>query len=351
MGKKNFKKFTKPKEKIIVDDQNVNLPFEGEDEFNIEDMIEEINPNDVVIVESNGNKKRRYEKIKDLKAKEADNGPKKKKNKKDEQLKTSETDEEKSDQSDVEEDKSDKKKPDGAKDKKKKRRRSKKADKKKEADAANKDKVQKSEKVEKAEEEKGDNINQNGKNEESIETEKVEKDKFDENDVSEKPKSGKKPGVVDPSTLDLDMSAWDEFYLPSQVMDGLRKMRYTKPTEIQEKVLPEAITKRFDILGAAETGSGKTMAFCIPIAVRLLENEEKKGLRSLILAPTRELVMQIYKEMQRLLEFTPFNVIPVIGGINEQKQERLLKWNPEVIVATPGRFWALCESNAFLKSF
>lgn len=98
-------------------------------------------------------------------------------------------------------------------------------------------------------------------------------------------------------------------------------------------------------------GSGKTMAFCIPIATRLMQTEEKEGLRALILAPTRELVMQIKKEMERLLEFTPFTVIPVIGGLNEQKQERLLKWKPEVIVASPGRFYALSERDNYLKNF
>ncbi|KAE9551262.1 hypothetical protein FO519_005519 [Halicephalobus sp. NKZ332] len=233
MGKKNFKKAKKPKDQGTVDESNMNLPFEGQDEFDIADFIEEIDPKDVVISGS------------------------------------------------------------------------------------------KAEKI-------------NSKDKETTES---------------KPKKGKKPGVVDPKTLSLDMSSWDRFFLPAEVLDGLRKMRYTKPTEIQERVLPEAIVKRFDILGAAETGSGKTMAFCIPMATRLVQTEKKQGLRALILAPTRELVMQIKKEMEKLLEFTPFTVIPVIGGLNEQKQERLLKWKPEVIVATPGRFHALSERDKFLMDF
>lgn len=92
------------------------------------------------------------------------------------------------------------------------------------------------------------------------------------------------------------------------------------------------------------------MAFCIPIATRLVESEvAKDGLRALILAPTRELVVQIYKEMEKLLEFTQFSVIPVVGGLSQQKQERLLNRKPAVIVATPGRFWTLMESTEYLQ--
>lgn len=91
------------------------------------------------------------------------------------------------------------------------------------------------------------------------------------------------------------------------------------------------------------------MSFCIPIATRLVESEAKEGFRALILAPTRELVVQIYKEMEKLLEFTRFSVIPVVGGLSQQKQERLLNRKPSVIVGTPGRFWTLMESTDYLQ--
>lgn len=66
-------------------------------------------------------------------------------------------------------------------------------------------------------------------------------------------KKGKKLGVKDPETENLDMSGWNQFYLPPEVIEGLKKMRYTKPTPIQETTLPAAILKRQDVLGAAET--------------------------------------------------------------------------------------------------
>ena len=93
------------------------------------------------------------------------------------------------------------------------------------------------------------------KNTESKRVSETKKNNKKNEGTDEKPKKGKKPGVVDPETSSLDMSAWNRFFLPSEVLDGLRKMRYTEPTEIQEKVLPEAILKRLDILGAAETVS------------------------------------------------------------------------------------------------
>uniref|UniRef100_A0A914Q646 ATP-dependent RNA helicase n=1 Tax=Panagrolaimus davidi TaxID=227884 RepID=A0A914Q646_9BILA len=181
----------------------------------------------------------------------------------------------------------------------------------------------------------------------------IESSEDEDGDAEEKSgepvKKGKKPGIKDPETANLDMSAWSQFILPPEVLEGLRKMRYTKPTPIQEMSLPAAMLKRQDLLGAAETGSGKTMAFCIPIATRLVENGVKDGLRALILAPTRELVVQIYKEMEKLLEFTQFSVIPVVGGLSQQKQERLLNRKPSVIVATPGRFWTLLEATDYLQ--
>uniref|UniRef100_A0A7E4VX70 ATP-dependent RNA helicase n=1 Tax=Panagrellus redivivus TaxID=6233 RepID=A0A7E4VX70_PANRE len=148
---------------------------------------------------------------------------------------------------------------------------------------------------------------------------------------------------------DLDMSAWDRFYLPPEIIKGLRSMKYTAPTEIQELTIPAAMLKRVDILGAAETGSGKTMAFAIPFASILVQDEPKEGIRALILAPTRELANQIYHEVSKLVAFTPLTVLPLFGGLCVQKQERLLKRKPAICIATPGRFWSLVESSEYLE--
>ncbi|VDM99096.1 unnamed protein product, partial [Thelazia callipaeda] len=124
--------------------------------------------------------------------------------------------------------------------------------------------------------------------------------------------------------------------------------KFTEPTEIQKLVIPIAIRDRLDIIGAAETGSGKTLAFGIPIVEQILadkfSNEKEtilSGIRALIFAPTRELVMQIRNQIQHLLKFTLIKVESIVGGLSLQKQERLLKRNPQIIIATPGRFSAL----------
>uniref|UniRef100_A0A0N5APZ7 ATP-dependent RNA helicase n=1 Tax=Syphacia muris TaxID=451379 RepID=A0A0N5APZ7_9BILA len=133
--------------------------------------------------------------------------------------------------------------------------------------------------------------------------------------------------------------------------------RFSTPTEIQSLVLPSAVRDKLDILGAAETGSGKTLAFLIPLICRLLEikpTEGQKKLKALILAPTRELVVQIKKYLDIFLKYTEFKAVCVVGGLSQQKQERIIKHCPEVVVATPGRFWALCEmfqSDSYLSDW
>uniref|UniRef100_A0A1I8EF86 ATP-dependent RNA helicase n=1 Tax=Wuchereria bancrofti TaxID=6293 RepID=A0A1I8EF86_WUCBA len=148
-----------------------------------------------------------------------------------------------------------------------------------------------------------------------------------------------------------DMSGWINLYISDAVLKAVADMGFTEPTEIQKLVIPSAVRDRFDIIGAAETGSGKTLAFGVPVVEHLLANQsflessgQKKGIRALILAPTRELVMQIKNHIDALLKYTPFKVASVVGGLSLQKQERILKYVPEIVIATPGRLLALMRS-------
>uniref|UniRef100_A0A0K0DF85 RNA helicase n=1 Tax=Angiostrongylus cantonensis TaxID=6313 RepID=A0A0K0DF85_ANGCA len=110
-----------------------------------------------------------------------------------------------------------------------------------------------------------------------------------------------------------------------------------------------ALRDHCDVLGAAETGSGKTLAYGIPLTARLLEMPEdayrnKTGPKALVLAPTRELVIQVMKHLTGLLKHTRFKAFPVVGGLAQVRQARILKKEmPEVIVATPGRLWAMMQ--------
>ncbi|XGW17524.1 hypothetical protein V3C99_002263 [Haemonchus contortus] len=144
-------------------------------------------------------------------------------------------------------------------------------------------------------------------------------------------------------------SSWSELYLPEQILWAIRDLGFKAPTEIQKQVLPVAVRDHCDILGAAETGSGKTLAYAIPMVTRLLELPQearlkKTGPKALILAPTRELVVQVMKHVTAVLKYTDFKAFSIVGGLAQVKQARILKeQKPEVIVATPGRLWAMMK--------
>ena len=207
--------------------------------------------------------------------------------------------------------------------------------------------------------------------------------------------------VVDGIDLDrgADISNWLEFDLHPKLLRALQDLGFTQPTPVQQECLNPAVKGRCDIIGAAETGSGKTLAFALPILHRLLtqqdeeadegsseseseeeEDEEKtqeekedeeddpfanvedesgrkgsragmtlsrrrKALRALIIAPTRELAMQVCDMIKSVARHTTISVVPVVGGMSLQKQVRLLSRRPEIVVGTPGRLWELMHQQ------
>ncbi|GAB6025895.1 ATP-dependent RNA helicase ddx24, variant 2 [Chamberlinius hualienensis] len=156
-----------------------------------------------------------------------------------------------------------------------------------------------------------------------------------------------------------DVSGWANCYVPEQVLTALSKLGFNSPTPIQEMTLPSAIRDRRDIVGAAETGSGKTLAFGIPIIHHILrEKEEEKSaavengeeqdpekLRCLIMTPTRELAIQIKNHLVAVTRFTDIKISVVVGGMAVEKQHRVLKRKPDIVIATPGRLWELIEEE------
>jgi ATP-dependent RNA helicase DDX24/MAK5 len=150
----------------------------------------------------------------------------------------------------------------------------------------------------------------------------------------------------------LPTSEWDEFHLyPSLTSSLVLELKYLSPTPIQRLCLPPGIDNGKDILGMSETGSGKTLAFGLIILHGLLTNppHPDSGLAALIITPTRELAMQITQHLRQVLVNEPLNsrprVEPIVGGISEDKQERLLSKKPAVVVATLGRLANLMESG------
>jgi len=144
---------------------------------------------------------------------------------------------------------------------------------------------------------------------------------------------------------EFDMSQWVEFGLHEEVMEGLKGLRFVSPTSIQRLVLPKAIRGGMDIFGAAETGSGKTLAFGLPILNSLLQQppNPKEGLSALILTPTRELALQVANHLKQVSKH--IKVGNLVGGMSIEKQERVLRERPEVVVATPGRLWAMIDDG------
>jgi len=130
------------------------------------------------------------------------------------------------------------------------------------------------------------------------------------------------------------------------LLDALDQRGFVQTTPIQSAVLPYALTGR-DVIGCAETGTGKTAAYVLPILSRLLrEGPNKRGsTRALILAPTRELATQIDDEIQGFAYHAPVTSAPVYGGVPMEPQERALKAGVDIVVATPGRLLDHMRSN------
>ena len=129
--------------------------------------------------------------------------------------------------------------------------------------------------------------------------------------------------------------------LPEQVLEGIREAGFVTTTPIQEAALPLAL-KGKDVAGQSQTGTGKTAAFLIAAFTRLLRTpapppSARRAPRVLVIAPTRELVVQIESDAHQLGRFTPFNIQAVYGGIDYAKQRDALAAGCDVLIGTPGR--------------
>jgi ATP-dependent RNA helicase RhlE len=122
--------------------------------------------------------------------------------------------------------------------------------------------------------------------------------------------------------------------LAEPLLEALREAGYERPTPIQQEAIPVAMKGR-DLIGLAQTGTGKTASFTLPIVHRLLEGPRRT--RVLILTPTRELCLQVEESFRKYSKFSPLNVIPVFGGVAYDAQEKALRGGVDAVVATPGR--------------
>ncbi|KJJ85743.1 DEAD/DEAH box helicase [Candidatus Omnitrophus magneticus] len=129
-----------------------------------------------------------------------------------------------------------------------------------------------------------------------------------------------------------DGMSFDGLGISPKILGILDKMEFITPTPIQYKAIPIAIEGK-DMMGVAQTGTGKTLAFAIPIIQRL---SNAKG-KALIIAPTRELVMQIEETFRKITPAFNMRTVPIIGGVSMVPQLNALRYNPRIVIATPGR--------------
>ncbi|THH05455.1 hypothetical protein EW145_g4785 [Phellinidium pouzarii] len=142
------------------------------------------------------------------------------------------------------------------------------------------------------------------------------------------------PSPEEASTSTSPPPSFKELGVIDPLLEALSQMNFKTPTEIQAEALPHALSGR-DIIGVAETGSGKTAAFALPILQKLWE--EPKGLFACILAPTRELAYQISQHFESLGSAIGVRCAVIVGGMDMVSQAVALAKRPHVVVATPGR--------------
>jgi ATP-dependent RNA helicase RhlE len=137
------------------------------------------------------------------------------------------------------------------------------------------------------------------------------------------------------------MNKFSELPLCTQLQSNLMKHGFVQPTLVQSEAIPPALTGR-DVVATAQTGTGKTLAFLLPVIQSLTKrgDEPASGIGALILAPTRELAVQIHESALTLTQGLNLHAAVVVGGMNETTQLRSIRRGPQIVIATPGR---LCD--------
>lgn len=152
------------------------------------------------------------------------------------------------------------------------------------------------------------------------------------------------------SSLHEEMSvthkSFEEFHLFPLLLQNILRKGYTSPTPIQDKSIPAILTGQ-DVTGIANTGTGKTAAFLIPLVQKVMRNNTE---RVFILAPTRELAVQIQEELKALTQGIHIHATLLIGGMSMHRQKGELKQNPQFVIGTPGRIKDLIQERSFSLS-
>ena len=137
----------------------------------------------------------------------------------------------------------------------------------------------------------------------------------------------------------MPLNAFSALGLTEPLLRALEKERFAEPTPIQASAVPHLLAGR-DLLGIAQTGTGKTAAFALPMLQHLISAPDRAAhfaTRALILAPTRELALQIEDSLRRLASQAPLRIVAILGGVSRFMQMQRMRGGADIVVGTPGR--------------
>jgi ATP-dependent RNA helicase RhlB len=153
------------------------------------------------------------------------------------------------------------------------------------------------------------------------------------------------------SDAHLSQLTFDSLHIPESLKRGIAELGFTRCTPIQAQTLPVALAGR-DVAGQAQTGTGKTAAFLVALFNRLLTeppapNRPKNAPRAIVIAPTRELAVQIHSDAEAIGKYTGLKLAIVFGGVDYEKQRRVLEEGVDVLIGTPGRIIDYFKQHVF----
>lgn len=136
---------------------------------------------------------------------------------------------------------------------------------------------------------------------------------------------------------------FEQYNISAEIKDSLKEMGFKKPTDIQFKAIP-SILNGDDVMAIAQTGTGKTAAFAIPILHRLQQQDRRHRkapyeVKCLVMVPTRELAIQIAEVFQGIAQYTDLRILALVGGVDQGPQIKMLEKGVDVLIATPGRMF------------
>lgn len=136
---------------------------------------------------------------------------------------------------------------------------------------------------------------------------------------------------------------FSEYRIAEEIKQSLEELGFKRPTDIQFKAIP-SILKREDVLGIAQTGTGKTAAFAIPV-IHLLHKRRKGGVKCVVMVPTHELAIQITEVFEKIAKYTDITTLGIYGGVDQAPQIKKLQSGVDIVIATPGRLFDLSSQK------